>query len=296
MRSHSGLSARSSRQAKGSRITNASAQRRKLSVSGGTSGATIRPTTALPAQSSGAVARRRAGERLRRWFMGRMQPRTLAHAPVTLPRRQRPNRGRMRGHFRNGKQETHVSKAVLIRQHGGPEQMEFVDVQVGDPGPGEIRIRHKAIGLNFIDVYQRSGLYPNAMPLMLGMEGSGIVEAVGPGVTHLKQGDRAAYASHPPGSYSEVRVMPAKNVCRLPDAISFETGAAMMLKGLTAQYLLKRTSLGQLQKGDQVLFHAAAGGVGLIAVQWGKALGYEMIGTAGSEEKCKLAKEHGAAH
>ena len=190
-----------------------------------------------------------------------------------------------------------MSKAVQIRQHGGAEQMEIVDVQVGDPGPGEIRIRHKAIGLNFIDVYQRSGLYPMAMPLSLGMEASGIVEAVGAGVTHLKAGDRAAYASHPPGSYSELRVMPAKNVCKLPDAISFETGAAMMLKGLTAQYLLKRTlPQGGLQPGDYVLFHAAAGGVGLIACQWAKALGLQLIGTAGSEEKCQLAKSLGAAH
>jgi NADPH2:quinone reductase len=193
------------------------------------------------------------------------------------------------------KQETHVSKAVQIRQHGGPEQMELVDVQVGEPAAGEIRIRHKAIGLNFIDVYQRTGLYPMSMPLTLGMEGSGIVEAVGAGVTHLKAGDRAAYASHPPGSYSELRVMPAKNVCKLPDAISFETGAAMMLKGLTAQYLLKRTlPQGGLKAGDFVLWHAAAGGVGLIAVQWAKAMGLRLIGTAGSDEKCRLAKSLGA--
>lgn len=190
-----------------------------------------------------------------------------------------------------------MSKAVRIRQHGGPEEMELVDVEVGNPGPGEIRIRHKAIGLNFIDVYQRSGLYQMPMPLSLGMEGSGIVEAVGEGVTHLKAGDRAAYASHPPGSYSEARVMPAKTVCKLPDAISFETGAAMMLKGLTAQYLLKRTQpQGGLKEGDFVLFHAAAGGVGLIATQWAKALGLQLIGTAGSDEKCALAKSLGAAH
>jgi len=186
-------------------------------------------------------------------------------------------------------------KAVRIRQHGGPEQMELVDIEVGDPGPGEIRIRHHAIGLNFIDVYQRAGLYPQQMPLTLGMEGAGIVEAVGTGVTHLKAGDRAAYASHPPGSYSEARVMPARNVCRLPDAIGFETGAAMMLKGLTAQYLLKRTQpQGGLQRGDFVLFHAAAGGVGLIAVQWAKAMGLRLIGTAGSDEKCQLATSLGA--
>jgi NADPH:quinone reductase len=168
---------------------------------------------------------------------------------------------------------------------------------VGQPGPGEVRIRHKAVGLNYIDVYQRSGVYPFPMPLKLGMEGAGVIEAVGEGVTHLAPGDRAAYASGPPGSYCEVRVMPAKCVCKLPDAISFETGAAMMLKGLTAQYLLKRTQpQGGLHAGDFVLFHAAAGGVGLIACQWAKALGLQLIGTAGSDAKCALAKEHGAAH
>jgi NADPH2:quinone reductase len=188
-------------------------------------------------------------------------------------------------------------KAIQIDQIGGPEQLKLVDAQVGDPGPGEIRIRHKAVGLNFIDVYQRTGLYPFPLPLRLGMEASGVVEAVGDGVTHLKVGDRAAYASNPPGSYSEARVMPAKTVCVLPDAISFETGAAMMLKGLTAQYLLKRTQpQGGLQPGDHVLFHAAAGGVGLIACQWAKAMGLKLIGTAGSDAKCALAKEHGAAH
>ena len=189
-----------------------------------------------------------------------------------------------------------TSKAVVINQHGGPEELKLVDVTVGEPGPGEIRIRHKAVGLNFIDVYQRSGLYQLPMPLHLGMEASGIVEAVGEGVTHLRAGDRAAYASQPPGSYCEVRVMPAKCVCKLPDAISFETGAAMMLKGLTVQYLLRRTQpQGGLQNGDFILFHAAAGGVGLIACQWAKAMGLQLIGTAGSDEKCALAKEHGAA-
>ena len=189
-----------------------------------------------------------------------------------------------------------MTRAVRIDQHGGPEELKLVDVTVGDPGPGEIRIRHKAIGLNFIDVYQRSGLYKFPMPLHLGMEGSGIVEAVGEGVAHLKVGDRAAYASNPPGSYSDVRVMPAKCVCKLPDAIDFETGAAMMLKGLTVQYLLRRTlPQGGLHAGDFVLFHAAAGGVGLIACQWAKALGLQLIGTAGSDEKCALAREHGAA-
>jgi len=189
------------------------------------------------------------------------------------------------------------SQAVRIDRHGGPEELKIVEVEVGEPGPGEIRIRHHAVGLNFIDTYQRSGLYPFAMPLQLGMEAAGVVEAVGEGVTHLKAGDRAAYASQPPGAYSELRVMPAKNVCRLPDAISFETGAAMMLKGLTAQYLLKKTLPAEgLEPGDFILFHAAAGGVGLIACQWAKALGLQLIGTAGTDAKCQLALAHGAAH
>jgi NADPH2:quinone reductase len=190
-----------------------------------------------------------------------------------------------------------MSKAILIEQTGGPEQMKLVDVQVGEPGAGEIRIRHHAVGLNFIDVYQRSGVYALPLPLQLGMEAAGVVEAVGAGVTHLKVGDRAAYASQPPGAYCEVRVMPAKCVCKLPDAISFETGAAMMLKGLTAQYLLRKTlPVEGLKAGDFVLFHAAAGGVGLIACQWAKSLGYQLIGTTGSDAKCALAKEHGAAY
>ena len=190
-----------------------------------------------------------------------------------------------------------MSRAVRIDQHGGAEQMKIVDVTVGEPAAGEIRIRHKAVGLNFIDVYQRSGMYQLPMPLQLGMEASGVIEAVGPGVTHLKAGDRAAYASQPPGSYCEVRVMPAKCVCKLPDAIDFETGAAMMLKGLTAQYLLKKVQpQGGLREGDFVLFHAAAGGVGLIACQWARALGLQLIGTAGSAAKCALAKQQGAAY
>jgi NADPH2:quinone reductase len=187
-------------------------------------------------------------------------------------------------------------KAIRASQYGGTEVMQLVDVEVGAPGPGEIRIRHHACGLNFIDIYQRTGLYQNPLPLMLGMEGAGVVEAVGEGVTHLKVGDRAAYASNPPGAYSQARVMPARTVVKLPDAIDFETGAAMMLKGLTVQYLLKKTlPVGGLQAGDFVLFHAAAGGVGLIACQWARALGLQLIGTAGSDEKCALAKEHGAA-
>ena len=191
---------------------------------------------------------------------------------------------------------TTSSPTIRIDKNGGPEEMKLVDLAVGEPGAGEIRIRHHACGLNYIDVYQRTGLYALPMPLTLGLEGAGVVEAVGAGVGHLKVGDRAAYSGGPPGSYSLARVMPAKNVMRLPDAISFETGAAMMLKGLTAQYLLKKTlPQGGLAAGDFVLFHAAAGGVGLIACQWAKALGYRLIGTAGSDEKCALAKANGAA-
>jgi NADPH2:quinone reductase len=174
--------------------------------------------------------------------------------------------------------------------------MRLVEIAVGEPGPGEVRILHHAVGLNYLDVYQRSGLYPMNLPVQLGMEAAGVIEAVGEGVTHLKVGDRAAYASQPPGAYCERRVMPAKCICKLPDAISFETGAAMMLKGLTAQYLLKRTlPQGGLKAGDFVLFHAAAGGVGLIACQWARALGLQLIGTAGSDAKCQLALENGAA-
>jgi NADPH:quinone reductase len=191
---------------------------------------------------------------------------------------------------------TQTSPTIRVDQHGGPDAMHLVDLQIGEPGPDEIRIRHHACGLNFIDVYQRSGVYQLPMPLSLGMEAAGVVEAVGAQVTHLKAGDRAAYASNPPGSYSTLRVLPAKCVVKLPDAISFETGAAMMLKGLTAQYLLRKTlPQGGLHEGDFVLFHAAAGGVGLIACQWAKALGLQLIGTAGSDEKCALAAANGAA-
>ena len=190
-----------------------------------------------------------------------------------------------------------MTLAVQIHQHGGPEELQIVDVQVGEPGPGQVRIRHHAVGLNFIDVYHRTGLYPLNMPAGIGMEAAGVIEAVGEGVTHLQVGDRAAYASNPPGSYSERRVMPAMCVCKLPDAISFETGAAMMLKGLTAQYLLKKTRpVEGLEPGDFVLFHAAAGGVGLIACQWARALGLRLIATAGSDAKCQLALDNGAAH
>ncbi|MDR2011863.1 MAG: quinone oxidoreductase [Rhodanobacter sp.] len=189
------------------------------------------------------------------------------------------------------------SLAIHIDRPGGPEELKCVEVEVGEPGPGEIRIRHQAVGLNFIDTYQRSGLYRFPMPLRLGSEAAGVVEAVGEGVTHLKVGDRAAYASQPPGAYCTLRVMSAKHVCKLPDAISFETGAAMMLKGMTAHYLLKKTLPAEgLAAGDFIVFHAAAGGVGLIACQWAKALGFKLIGTAGSDAKCELALGYGAAH
>jgi NADPH:quinone reductase len=190
-----------------------------------------------------------------------------------------------------------MTQAIQFAAVGGPEQLKLVDVAVGEPGPGEVRIRHHACGLNFIDVYHRTGLYPLALPHGIGMEGAGVIEAVGEGVTHLKAGDRAAYASNPPGSYSQARVMPAKCVCKLPDDIAFDTAAAMMLKGLTVQYLLKKTRpVEGLERGDFVLWHAAAGGVGLIACQWAKALGLQLIATAGSAEKCQLALEHGAVH
>ncbi len=185
-------------------------------------------------------------------------------------------------------------KAVRIDAFGGPEVMKFVDVTVGEPGPGEARIRHHAIGLNYIDIYQRSGVYPNPLPFHMGMEGSGVVEAVGKGVSHVKPGDRVAYAGNPSGAYCEARVLPAKLLIKIPKAISFETGAAMMLKGMTAHYLLKRTS--NVQKGHTILFHAAAGGVGLIAMQIAKMLGVTVIGTVGSDEKAKLAKKWGCDH
>jgi len=188
-------------------------------------------------------------------------------------------------------------QAIQILQTGGPEQLQLRSLEVGEPGPGEVRIRHRAIGLNFIDVYHRTGLYPLALPQTLGMEAAGVIEAIGDGVSHLQVGDRAAYASNPPGSYCEARVMPAQNVCKLPDAIGFDTAAGAMLKGLTAQYLLKKTLPVQgLQAGDFVLWHAAAGGVGLIACQWAKHLGLQLIATAGSDAKCQLALEHGASH
>ena len=187
-----------------------------------------------------------------------------------------------------------TAKAIRFARTGGPEVLEYVDVEVGDPGPGEARVRNHAIGVNFIDTYFRSGLYPLDLPNGLGQEAAGVVEAVGEGVTHVKPGDRVAYAARPNGAYSQLRVMPADVLVHLPDAISFETGAAMMLQGLTVQYLLKQTYA--VQPGETILFHAAAGGVGLIACQWARALGVNLIGTVGSNEKAALARQRGAAH
>ena len=185
-----------------------------------------------------------------------------------------------------------MARTIIIEEHGGPEVLKLTDRDVGDPGPGEVRIRHHAVGLNFIDCYQRSGLYPMQLPAALGMEAAGVVEAVGEGVTHLKEGDRAAYAATPPGAYTEARVMPAAQVCPMPEGISFDDAASVMLQGLTTHYLFHRTT--PIAKGDTVLFHAAAGGVGLITCQWARSEGIRLIGTAGSDEKCRLAEEYGA--
>jgi len=186
-----------------------------------------------------------------------------------------------------------MARTVIIEEAGGPETLKLVDREVGEPGPGEIRIRHKACGLNFIDVYQRTGLYPLTLPHALGMEAAGVVEAVGEGVTHLKEGDRAAYAATPPGAYCEARVMPVAQVCPLPDGISFEDAASIMLQGMTVEYLFHR--VWALEAGQTVLFHAAAGGVGLLACQWARSEGIRLIGTAGTDEKCRLALENGAS-
>jgi len=187
-----------------------------------------------------------------------------------------------------------MARQVIIEEFGGPRNMKLVDVEPGDPGPGEVRIRHEAVGLNYIDTYHRSGLYPMELPHGLGMEASGVIEAVGEGVTHLKAGDRAAYAAMPPGAYATERVMPAAQVVPLPDDISFETAAAAMLQGMTVEYLFHRTH--PVKPGDTVLFHAAAGGVGLIACQWAKSENIRLIGTAGSDEKCHEALANGATH
>lgn len=185
-------------------------------------------------------------------------------------------------------------KAIRMNRTGGPEVLEYVDVELGAPGPGEARVRHEAIGVNFIDVYFRTGLYPQPLPGWLGKEAAGVVEAVGEGVTEVSVGDRVAYAGGALGAYSEARNIEASVLLRLPDDIAFDTAAAMMLQGLTVQYLFNRTS--KLKAGDTILFHAAAGGVGLIACQWAKAIGVNLIGTVGSDEKAALAKAAGAAH
>ncbi|MCC6136623.1 MAG: quinone oxidoreductase [Candidatus Contendobacter sp.] len=188
-----------------------------------------------------------------------------------------------------------MSKAIRIHQYGGPEVLCWEDVDVGDPGPGQLRIRHGAVGLNYIDVYHRTGLYPlPSLPWILGMEGAGRVEAVGDGVTEFKIGDRVAYASPPVGAYAEVRLIAADRVVALPEAIDDRTAAAMMLQGMTAQYLLRRTY--RVQPGDVILLHAAAGGVGLIASQWARQLGATVIGTVGSDDKAELARAHGCRH
>lgn len=186
--------------------------------------------------------------------------------------------------------------AHMIRMHrpGGPDDMVWEDVPVGDPGPGEIRVRHAAVGLNYIDVYHRTGLYPMDYPSAIGMEAAGTVDAVGADVPDLAVGDRIAYASLPVGAYAEARLMPADRAVKLPDGVGFDEAAAMMLQGMTVEYLIRRCYA--VQPGETVLFHAAAGGVGLIAVQWLKQIGATVIGTAGSEEKAALAREHGCDH
>lgn len=187
-----------------------------------------------------------------------------------------------------------MPNAIRIHKNGGPEVLQWEEVSVGDPGPNEARVRHHSVGLNYIDIYFRSGLYPTQFPADLGMEAAGVVDAVGARVTNVKPGDRVAYASPPNGAYSELRNMPADRLVNLPEGISFEQAAAMLLKGLTVQYLIKRTY--KVQRGDTVLFHAAAGGVGLFACQWLNAIGATVIGTAGSDEKAALAKAHGCHH
>ncbi|OEJ64128.1 quinone oxidoreductase family protein [Magnetovibrio blakemorei] len=189
---------------------------------------------------------------------------------------------------------TQTCKAIRVYAYGGPEVLSYEDVDVGTPQDGQIRVRHTAIGLNYIDIYMRTGLYPLTLPSPIGMEGAGIVEELGPNVTDLKVGDRVAYASQPPGSYAEQRLIAADRVVKIPDAIPDETAATMMLQGLTAQYLLRQTYV--VQPGDTILMHAAAGGVGLIVCQWAKHLGATVIGTVGSAKKAELAKAHGCHH
>ena len=187
-----------------------------------------------------------------------------------------------------------MTKAVRFHRTGGPEVLQVDEVQVGDPGDGQARVKHTAIGLNFIDTYHRSGLYPLPLPSGIGLEAAGVVEAVGKGVTHVKPGDRVGYAGGPPGAYSEVRLIPADRLVKVPGGVSDKEVAAMMLKGLTVQYLIRRVY--HVERGETVLFHAAAGGVGLIACQWLKALGVTVIGTVGSDEKAQIAKAHGCDH
>ena len=187
-----------------------------------------------------------------------------------------------------------MTKAIRIHQTGGPSVMQVETVETRDPGPGELRIRHAAIGVNFIDTYHRSGLYPVPLPAGIGLEASGTVDAIGAEVSGFQPGDRVAYGGGPLGAYAEVNIVPAGRVARLPDAVSFDQAAAIMLKGMTARYLLKETYA--VKPGDTILFHAAAGGVGLLVCQWARELGATVIGTAGSEEKCALARSMGATH
>lgn len=184
-----------------------------------------------------------------------------------------------------------MTRAIRIDEFGGPEILQWVEVDVGDPGPGEARVAHTAIGINFIDTYRRSGLYPVELPSGLGTEAAGVVVSVGEGVDYLAPGDRVAYAQGPQGSYSEERVMPASCLVKLPADVSDDTGAAMMLKGLTSWYLLRRTY--RVQPGERILLYAAAGGVGLIAAQWASQLGAHVIGVVSTEEKRRLALAHG---
>jgi NADPH2:quinone reductase len=186
-----------------------------------------------------------------------------------------------------------MPRAIRIHRHGGPECLVSEDVPVPEPGPGEARIGQRAVGVNFIDVYQRTGLYPVQLPAVLGNEGAGVVEAVGPGVSDVEAGDRVAYAGIP-GAYAEVRTIPAERLVRLPDGVDDELAAAVMLKGMTAEYLLRRTH--RVGPGETIVFHAAAGGVGQIACQWAKALGATVIGTVGSPAKVDVARRHGCDH
>jgi len=185
-----------------------------------------------------------------------------------------------------------MTKAIRISQHGGPEVLQLLDVDVPPPAAGEVTLRQHAAGLNFIDIYFRTGLYQHPLPHGLGFEGAGVVEAVGAGVTHLKKGERVAYAQSPIGAYAQMRNIPAAQLVKLPKSIAFDEAAALMLKGLTVQYLLRQTY--RLQGGETILFHAAAGGVGLIACQWARALGVKLIGTVSSPEKAALARANGA--